>query len=110
MIIAMITMRVVQPAGHEIVDVVAVRDCFMSAIWTMRMRAVDLGRTLRRICCADRDDVFVHMVAAHMVKMAVVDIVHMAIMSDCGVAAIRTVLMRMVGHWRCPRKGEFHGR
>jgi hypothetical protein len=37
MIIAMITMRVVQPAVHEIVDVVAVRDCFMSAIWTMRM-------------------------------------------------------------------------
>jgi hypothetical protein len=110
MIIAMITMRVVQPAGHEIVDVVAVRDCFMSAIWTMRMWAVDLGRTLRRICRADRDDVFVHMVAVHMVKMTVVDIVHMAIMSDCGVAAIRTVLMRMVGHWRCPRKGEFHGR
>jgi hypothetical protein len=27
MIIAMITMRVVQPAVHEIVDVVAVRDC-----------------------------------------------------------------------------------
>jgi hypothetical protein len=50
------------------------------------------------------------MVAVHMVKMAVVDIVHMAIMSDCGVAAIRTVLMRMVGHERCPRKSEFHRR
>ena len=37
MIIAMIAVRMVQPAVDEIVDVVAMRDLFMAAVWTVRM-------------------------------------------------------------------------
>jgi hypothetical protein len=37
MIIAMITVRMVQPAVHKIVNVVAMRHLFMSAVWTVRM-------------------------------------------------------------------------
>jgi hypothetical protein len=34
-IIAMITVRMVQPAVYEIVDVVTMRHLFMSAVWTV---------------------------------------------------------------------------
>jgi hypothetical protein len=35
MIIAMIAVRMVQPAVYEIVDMVAMRHLFMSAVWTV---------------------------------------------------------------------------
>jgi hypothetical protein len=35
MIIAMITVRMVQPAVYEIVDMVTMRHLFMSAVWTV---------------------------------------------------------------------------
>src|ERR1700757_2884527 len=34
-VIAMITMRMVQPTVHEIVDMIAMRHLFMSAVWTV---------------------------------------------------------------------------
>ena len=34
-IVAMITMRMVQPAVYEIVDVVTMRHLFMPAVWTV---------------------------------------------------------------------------
>ena len=36
-IIAMIAMRMVQPAIYEIVDMIAMRHRFMSAVWTVRV-------------------------------------------------------------------------
>jgi hypothetical protein len=35
MIIAMIAVRMVQPAVYEIVDMVTMRHLFMSAVWTV---------------------------------------------------------------------------
>ena len=35
MIIAMIAVRMVQPAVYEIVDMVAMRHLFVSAVWTV---------------------------------------------------------------------------
>jgi hypothetical protein len=37
MIIAMIAMRMVQPAVHEIIDMIAMRYLFMPAVWTVSM-------------------------------------------------------------------------
>ena len=37
MIIAMITVRMVQPAVYEIIDMIAMRHLFMSAVWTVSM-------------------------------------------------------------------------
>ena len=37
MIIAMIAVRVVQPAVDEIVDMIAMRHLFMPAVWTVRV-------------------------------------------------------------------------
>jgi hypothetical protein len=37
MIVAVITMRMVQPAVYEIIDVISMRHLFMSAVWTVSM-------------------------------------------------------------------------
>src|ERR1700687_2615931 len=105
----MITVRMVQPAVYEIIDMITMRHHFMSAVWTVYVCAVDLRRAVNGICGADRDDMFVHMILVHMVEMAVVKIIHMAGMANRGVPALRAVLMSVVGmvflgacgHWRC---------
>jgi hypothetical protein len=40
----------------------------------------------------DRDDMFVHVILVHMVKMAVVKIIHMAVMANRGVPAFQAML------------------
>src|ERR1700720_1754339 len=93
----MITVRMVQPAVDEIVDMVTMRDLFVSAVGTVRMRAVELRRAARGICATDRDDVFVDVILVHVVEMAIVQIIDVAVMANRGVPAIRAMLMRMVG-------------
>jgi hypothetical protein len=46
---------------------------------------------------ADREDMFVNMIPVHVVQMAVMNIVNVAIMTDRRMAAGRSVLMGMVG-------------
>jgi len=70
---------------------------------------VDLRRAIHRICGVDRDDTFVHVIAVHMVEMAVMKIIHMAVMANRGVPAFRAMVMSVVGmmflgacgRWRC---------
>jgi hypothetical protein len=50
MIIAMITVRMVQPAVYEVIDMIAMRHLCMSAAWTVSMRAVDLRGAVHGIC------------------------------------------------------------
>jgi hypothetical protein len=105
----MFAMWMVQPTVHEIVDVVTVRHRFMSAVWTVCVWTVDLRRAFYGICSIDRDDMFVHMILVHMVEMAVVKIIHVAVMANRGVPAFRAMLVSVVGmvllgacgHWRC---------
>jgi hypothetical protein len=52
-IIAMVTVRMVQTTVYEVVDMVIMRHRFMSAVWTVRVRATDLRRALHRICGSD---------------------------------------------------------
>ena len=93
----MIAVRMVQPAVYEIVDMVTMRHRFMSAVWTVCVRAVDLRRAVHGICGADRDDMFVHVILVHMMEMAVVKIIQMAVMANRGVPAFRAMLMSVVG-------------
>ena len=97
MIVAVITVRMVQPAVDEVVDMVAMRHRFMSASWTMRMCAVDLRRAVHRIGAIDRDDMFVDVILVHVVEMAIVQIIDVAVMANRGVPAIRAMLMGVVG-------------
>jgi uncharacterized membrane protein YGL010W len=58
---------------------------------------VDLRRAFHRICCGDRENVFVHVILVPMMKMAIVKIIDVAVMEKRGVPAIRAMLMSMVG-------------
>jgi hypothetical protein len=93
----MITMGMMQSAVYKIVDMVTMRHRFMSAVWTVHVRAMDLRRALQGICCADRDEMFIDVIPVHVVEMTIVQIVHMAIVADRGVSAVRAMLVSVVG-------------
>ena len=57
---------------------------------------MDLRCALHGICGVDRDDMFVHMILVHMVEMTIVKIVHMPVMANRGVSAIRAMAMGVV--------------
>ena len=103
----MITVGMMQSAVYEIVDVVTMRHRFMSAFWTVRVRAVDFGRALHGICGVDRDGVLIDVILVHVMEMAIMKVIHMAVMVNRSVPAIRTMLMSVVrvvflgtcGHW-----------
>jgi hypothetical protein len=92
----MIAMGMMQSAVYEIVDVVAMRHRFVSAIWTVCVRAMDFRRALHGICGVDRDGVLIHVILVHVMQMAIMKVIHMAVMVNRSVPAIRTMLMSVV--------------
>jgi hypothetical protein len=93
----MITMGMMQSAVYKIVDMVTMRHSFMSAVRTVYMRAVDFRRALQGICWADRDQMFIHVISMHVVQMTIVQIIYMTIVANCGVSAVRAMLVSVVG-------------
>jgi hypothetical protein len=61
------------------------------------VRAAGLGCAADGIPRIDLDDMFVDVILMHMVEVAVVKIVDMAIMADRGMSTVWAVLMGMVG-------------
>ena len=102
MVVAVVAVRVVQVAIDEVVNVVAMRHGFVAATGTVYMSrfvaaAVVVRRAGIRVGGADGDAVFIDVVAVRMVQVAVVQIVNVAVVLDGGVAAVRAVLVRVVG-------------
>ena len=97
MIVAMIAVRVMQPPADEVIDMVAVRHCLVSAVGAVRMRAARLRGAVHRIGGVDRDGVLVDVVLVHVMEMAVVEIVDVAVMANRGVTAVRAMPMAVVG-------------
>jgi len=60
------------------------------------VRAMDFRRALHGICGSDRESVLIHVILVHMMEMAIMKIIHMAIMADGRVPAIRTMLVDVV--------------
>ena len=56
-----------------------------------------MRRALDGVGGVDGDRMLVDMILMHVVEMAIVQIVHMTIMANCRVAAVRAMLMGMVG-------------
>jgi hypothetical protein len=96
-IIAMITVRMMQPSAHEVIDVVTMRDGFMPAGRAVLVCAAGLGRAMDGIGSVDRDDMLVDVVLMHMVKVAIMQIVDVAFMADTGMSTVCAMLMGMVG-------------
>jgi hypothetical protein len=70
---------------------------------------MDLGCAFHGICGVNRDGMFIDVVPVHVVEMAVVKIIHVAVMANRGVPAFWAMLMSVVGvvflgacgHWQC---------
>jgi len=107
MIVAVAAVRVVEMALHQVVGVIAVRHGFVAAAGAVLVCAVVaaagvLGRACAWVLLTDGQDVFFHILAIHVVEVAVVQVIDVAVMLDGGVAAAGTVLMVVV-RVRCHR-------
>jgi hypothetical protein len=107
MIIAVIAVRMVQPAVHKIVHVVPMRHGFVSAAWAMLVRAVRFRRAAHRICRADLDDMFIDLIAVHVLQMAILQIIDMAIMANRQMSAVRAMQVRVA--WMMVLGRDRHG-
>jgi len=79
-IVAVVAVRVVQMTVDEVIDVITVRDGWMPAIRAVRVvRCMPVarmtGRASIRVGPTDGDRALVDVVAVHLVKMTVVEIV-----------------------------------
>ena len=95
----MVAMRMMQPVINKIVHMISVRDGLMPAT-----RSVDVfGRIT---FCALRaavgvrviyfDHMFVNMVSMHMMEMSIMQIIHVPLMVDGNMPAIRPMLVRVI--------------
>lgn len=110
MIIAMTTVQMMQMTIHQIVQVVAVGHCFVTARGTVDMTVIVLtalviGGALVFVAIIYTETVLIHMTFVHVVEMTVMKIIDMVAMLDCGVSACVAVLVLVVGmhvtaHWK----------
>lgn len=101
MVIAVVAVGVVQVALHQVIHVVAMRDCFVPAA-----RAVLMARLVRaavvvrsasgRVSRAHRQDVFVDVIAVGVMQVPIVQVILVVIVQDCRVTAAGTVLVGML--------------
>lgn len=107
MIVAMVTVDVVQVAIYQVVDVIAVGHLGVSAVGTVHVvRSVTfaaVGRASVGIRIGDGYAVLVVVILVGAVQVPVVEVPYVAVVHDGGVAAVRAVgvvvvLVDGVGH------------
>ncbi|WP_290783870.1 hypothetical protein [Halomonas sp.] len=101
-IVTVIPMGVMEVAIHQVIDVITVGDRLMATPGAVDMVGVmALTLMLRgaavRIGITDADHVFVDMVLVRVMKMAVMQIVDVAIVLDGGVTAAWTMFVIVMG-------------
>lgn len=105
--------RMVQVAADQVIDMGSMRHGFVAAA-----RAVDMPRLMAfarvargadaGVVRADLDDVLIEVIAMRRVQVAVVQVVDMVSVPDGGVAAARSMHVRVIGmdamfaHWDFP--------
>jgi hypothetical protein len=90
----MTAMRVVKTAIDKVVDVIAMRDCFVAATWAMTMGIfVNLVGAAHRVLNAHLDDVLLSAAAVRMHKVAILQIIDMVPVADSHMTAVGAVLM-----------------
>lgn len=97
----MIAIWVVEVAIHQVVNVIAVGNCLMTAIrpvlvlGTMRSAVMAVG-TVCGILCVDVEPMLVNMSVMQRVQVPIVKVVCVVIVNDRSMAAIFAMLMTMV--------------
>lgn len=101
MVITMRAMGEVQMAGDQIINMVSVRHCLMSAVRAMAMSGLmplaAMGRRASsRVLRGDVELMFIDMVTMRMMKMSVMEIIGVTIMDNGRMSAVRFMLMTML--------------
>jgi hypothetical protein len=101
-IVAMVTVRVVQASVNKIVDVISMRHSLVTASRSMLMRSVVpacpvLGPTSARIVSGDLQDVLLYAVAFYMVQVSVLEIVNVILVSNRDMPAARAMYVWSIG-------------
>jgi hypothetical protein len=115
MIVTVVAMRMVQVAIDQVIRVVAVRDGFMTAAGAVLVSALVAGtlvlrRAGGRVIGIDRQPVFLNSARGHVVEVAIVEIIHVAVVVDGRVPAAGTVLMvvlRVIRVFTCQGQSSF---
>jgi hypothetical protein len=112
-VVAVITVRMVQVPVHQVIGVIAVRDGFVAAPRSVLVLLVVgparvLRRAIRRVPVVHLEAVLIHVPLMHVVQVAVVEVVRMPVVHHRGMAALRTVLVRvlpvrLMAHHLCSR-------
>ena len=97
-VVAVLTVGMMQVTGDEVVRVIPVRNGFVAAIGAMLMPGVVvaacvIGRTGVGVLARDAYCMFVMMISMLVVQVTVVQIVGVTFVLDRGMAAIGTMLM-----------------
>jgi hypothetical protein len=97
-IVAMIVVWMMQVAVDDVIGMVAMRDCDVTAIHRVDVTGGLFGRAvaggaLRGIRGADGDGVFVHVRTMCVMQMAAIKVISMTVMRDGEMAAAGAVLM-----------------
>lgn len=92
-VIAVIAVRMVQMAGDEIIDMIAMWNSLVTAAGSMNVGGIMsatsmVGRASIRVLAAHFDCMFVHVIAMRMMKMAIMEVIQMVAVSDGNVAAV----------------------
>jgi len=100
-IITWVTVRMMQVAFYQVVDMVPMGRPLMAALGTMNMpflvaSAVVVSCASVGIRCVHFEHVLIHMVPVHMVQVPVMQVVGVPVMADGLVPAVRPVLVRVV--------------
>jgi hypothetical protein len=102
-VVAMVAVRVMEPAIDQIVDMVAVRHCLVSTTWTMLVLAVvlrlrsELLATIR-VRFANGENMLLDLFALLVTQMTVVQVVDVAVVFNRRVTATRAVGMGVLRH------------
>jgi hypothetical protein len=98
MVIAVISMRMMEMAVDQVVNVIAMGDLWVPAVGTVDVSlvvptAVMIGRAAVRIRGIDFQHVIFNLIAAHVLQMPVLQVVGVAQMADGEMATARAVVV-----------------
>jgi hypothetical protein len=96
MVVAMITMGMVQPSIHEIIDVVPMGHGFVPAGRPVLVRASRLWRAMHGIDRVDCNCMLINVILVRVMQMAIMKIIDMVIMPDRRMPAVGTMHVAMV--------------
>jgi hypothetical protein len=105
MIVAMVAMRMMEMAAHQIVDMITMGNFRVATFWAVDMPLFMTTATVgRRATFRIRRRYFqyalIDVIAVHMVQMAVVQVVRVSVVLNCRMAASGTVLMCVAFNFR----------